>query len=110
MGRTLRVPDVIVTRGRPADLDDGVADPADVVLVAEVQSPSTATNDRVTKPWEYARAGIPHYWRVEPAGPTLEVHVLAGDVYRLLGRWTGEEELVLDEPVPLRFRPADLLR
>ena len=110
MGRTVRVPDVIVARGRARDLDDGATPVRDVVLLVEVESPWTRTNDRVTKAWEYARAGIGHYWRVEPHGPTVEVHVLAGDAYRLLGRYAGEEEVALTEPVALRFRPADLLR
>lgn len=36
-----------------------------MALVVEVVSPSTKTQDRVTKPVQYAEAGIPCYWRVE---------------------------------------------
>jgi Uma2 family endonuclease len=31
----------------------------------EVESPSSLTEDRVTKPAQYAAAGIRHYWRIE---------------------------------------------
>lgn len=38
--------------------------PRDVVLVVEVVSPGSETNDTVTKFAEYAKAGIAHYWIV----------------------------------------------
>lgn len=47
--------------------------PVDVVLAVEVVSPGSETDDRREKPFEYAEAGIPFYWRVELA-PELAVH------------------------------------
>jgi Uma2 family endonuclease len=44
-------------------------DPAEVLLAIEIVSPGSAGLDRHLKPVEYARAGIPHFWRVERDGP-----------------------------------------
>lgn len=60
--RNVRCPDVVVyKRGDP----DKMVHADRVALVVEVVSPSTKTQDRVTKPVQYAEAGIPCYWRVE---------------------------------------------
>ncbi|MBF6044302.1 Uma2 family endonuclease [Streptomyces sp. NRRL B-1677] len=40
--------------------------PAEAVLLAvEVVSPDSEARDRMTKPFKYACAGIPHFWRVD---------------------------------------------
>ena len=53
---------------------------ADVVLAVEVVSPESVERDRDTKPHKYARAGIPHFWRVEMSGdaerPVVHVYEL----------------------------------
>ncbi|GHC58965.1 Uma2 family endonuclease [Streptomyces cinnamoneus] len=36
-----------------------------VLLAVEVVSPDSEARDQMTKPFKYARAGIPHFWRVE---------------------------------------------
>ncbi|MGW9069387.1 Uma2 family endonuclease [Streptomyces yangpuensis] len=58
------------------------------VLVAEITSASTATQDRVEKSVAYARAGIPLYLLVDahaPGGPTVTLYgEPRGDVYRVL--------------------------
>ncbi len=41
--------------------------------VCEILSPSNADRDRVEKLETYFKAGIPHYWIVDPAAGTLEV-------------------------------------
>ena len=56
-------------------------------LVMEVASPSTKRTDRTDKAEEYARAGIPEYWLADPDARTVEVFVLKGQRYELLGRW-----------------------
>ncbi|GAA0933295.1 Uma2 family endonuclease [Nonomuraea longicatena] len=50
----------------------------DVVLAVEVVSPESKTRDRDRKPVLYARAGIPHFWRVESqeGRPVVHVHEL----------------------------------
>ncbi|MFD6878037.1 MULTISPECIES: Uma2 family endonuclease [unclassified Streptomyces] len=69
-------PDVIVCR------EDVLTDlaqtrfPAEAVLLAiEVVSPESVDRDRETKPLKYARAGIPHYWRVENKDGRAVVYV-----------------------------------
>jgi Uma2 family endonuclease len=59
-------PDIVVV---PVDADTGPGQtwfgPEDVLLAVEVVSAESTERDRETKPRKYARAGIPHYWRVE---------------------------------------------
>jgi Uma2 family endonuclease len=68
-----RNPDVLVVAA--AGLDRGACRvlPEHVVLAIEIVSPGSESTDREIKPHEYARAGIPHYWRVE-IDPELVVH------------------------------------
>jgi Uma2 family endonuclease len=92
-----RRPDVVVYRaGIP---DDEVLRPADVVLAAEVTSPASVTTDRVDKPGEYAAAGIPRYWRLDPAESAVYAYRLTptGGSYLLEGKYTGR--LAVTEPV-----------
>lgn len=50
-------------------------------LVVEVMSPDDPQRDRVTKMQEYAQAGIPEYWLLDPRTATLEVYALRHDEY-----------------------------
>ena len=109
LGRSLRAPDVVVVRRHPASRTSATDAAEDVVLAVEVLSPTTETSDRVTKPFEYARGGIQHYWLLDPDEPSLSVHVLHRGGYRSVGTWRGDEEVDVARPVPLRFRPVDLL-
>lgn len=100
-----REPDLLVLRR------DGArgkhASPADVLLAVEVMSPSSRTDDRLVKPAQYAAAGIPHYWRIEPDVPVLVTYALEGDVYRETARCTDEVDV--EQPIAVRFRLPDLL-
>ncbi|MFF0060032.1 Uma2 family endonuclease [Streptomyces sp. NPDC005279] len=59
-------PDVFVVRGEAIEESDQTRFPAESVMLAiEVVSTDSVTRDRETKPVKYARAKIPHYWRVE---------------------------------------------
>ena len=109
LGRSLRAPDVVVVRRDPASRTTAADAAQDVVLAVEVLSPTTETSDRVTKPFEYARGGIEHYWLLDPEGPSLTVHVLEPEGYRRVGTWRQDDEVVVVTPVRVRFRPADLL-
>jgi Uma2 family endonuclease len=79
----------------------------DVLLAVEVMSPSSVKNDRITKPVQYAAAGIPHFWRLELDPLVLLTYALDGETYRETGRF--DDEAVTDEPVALRFRLGDLM-
>ena len=50
-------------------------------LVAEVVSPDDPDRDLVENRADYAEAGIPEYWIVDPRNETVTVLVLAGDAY-----------------------------
>lgn len=54
--------------------------------VCEVLSPSNATNDTVKKLRGYHRAGVPHYWIVDPSEETLTVLRWAPEGYLLTQR------------------------
>ena len=68
--------------------------PEHVLLVAEIVSPGSETTDRVVKVDQYAKAGIPFYWRIEqaPTGvPIVYTYVLdpATKAYRDGEMFTG---------------------
>jgi Uma2 family endonuclease len=56
-------------------------------LVMEVMSPDDPKRDRETKKREYAMAGIPEYWLIEPVNQIVRVFVLDSDAdgYRTHG-------------------------
>ncbi len=65
---TVRRPDLIVTtREARARLrrEGGILNASEVLVVAEIVSPSSVRTDYMIKRAEYADAGIPHYWIVD---------------------------------------------
>jgi Uma2 family endonuclease len=50
-------------------------------LVAEIVSPDNPERDTEEKPVDYAAAGIPEYWIINPLKNTISVLVLEGDAY-----------------------------
>ncbi|MFF0058333.1 Uma2 family endonuclease [Streptomyces microflavus] len=89
---TNRRPDVIVYRAETIDL--APTRPEHVLLVVEVVSPGSETTDRIVKVDQYAKAGIPFYWRVEQAAtgvPIMYTYVLdsATKAYRDGEMFTG---------------------
>lgn len=91
LGTDGRVPDVGVVRaGVPVRRRQVGRPPEQWVLVVEVVSRSSRKTDRLFKPVEYARAGIPAYWRLElEPEPLLVVSRLAGDRYDVVQELTG---------------------
>ncbi len=73
-------PDLCVVRAAAvADLNVDRFAPEDVILAVETVDPDSAIRDRERKPQLYARAGIPHLWRVEMTGddrPVVYVYEL----------------------------------
>jgi Uma2 family endonuclease len=63
--------------------------PAD--LVVEIVSPESQTRDRKVKFREYALAGVPEYWLIDPLAQTVEVFWLAsvGDYRPVTADTTG---------------------
>ncbi|TPQ23796.1 Uma2 family endonuclease [Streptomyces sporangiiformans] len=97
-------PDVVVVR------EDVVEDPEQtrfpveaVVLAVEVVSPDSEARDRETKPIKYARAKIPHYWRVENEKGLAAVH--AFELEPTTGTYTSvgifRERMKMSVPFPV---------
>lgn len=72
----------------------------DVLLAVEVVSPDSAARDRETKPRKYAKAGIPHFWRVESNHGKPVVYVYERDDHTETYVPTGifHERLKVDVP------------
>ncbi|MQA83994.1 MAG: Uma2 family endonuclease [Streptosporangiales bacterium] len=108
-GRIL-IPDLVVTtRGGEVTMFH----PGDILLVAEVVSPSTASMDRVLKSHLYATAGIRWYLQVEPMTPeppVLRLYELAGSTYTEHAHAGPGETLALPEPLSGSLEPATLLK
>ena len=68
-------------------------------LIVEILSPGTAVYDRQTKFQVYAAAGVREYWLVDPDGCTVEVNVLRGQAYALLGNF-GPADQMRSEVLP----------
>lgn len=66
-------PDLFVIRSPEGDRPVGTIDLADLLLVVEVLSPSTAVYDAHKKRKLYQDAGIPQYWIVDHAARTVAV-------------------------------------
>jgi Uma2 family endonuclease len=103
--RNYRIPDLVVAwrerlRTRPVSLR-----PADIVLVVEVVSPGSMTTDRITKPAQYAAAGIAHYWRVEtdPISVTAYRLTPGTNTYTEVASWRGGEIARLSSPFPVQI-------
>ena len=81
-------------------------------LVVEVVSPDDPDRDLVEKRADYAEAGIPEYWIVDPRDATITVLAFEGDAYvehgvfavgdtaasRLLDGFTADVTTVFDAP------------
>ena len=60
-------------------------------LVMEVVGPDDPERDKVTKRREYAQAGIPEYWIVDPTDSSITVLTLKGQEYALSGEFGSDE-------------------
>ncbi|MEU1277909.1 Uma2 family endonuclease [Streptomyces sp. NPDC005805] len=94
-------PDVVVVPEHVIQDPEQTRFPAQTVLLAiEVVSPESLTRDRETKPLKYARAKIPHYWRVENEAGKAVVYVF--DLEPSTGVYTPtgifRERLKVDAP------------
>lgn len=103
------IPDLVVIRDVDPELCNFPA--AQVLLAAEIVSPSSRSDDRFRKPGLYAQAGIPVYLRVELDPPHIVAYGLGpGGRYVETGRAEPGQVLVLTEPFSVTIDPASLLR
>lgn len=107
---TVRDPDLVVVNRSVVDRNPVRVDAADVVLVIEIVSPGSRRTDLVMKLYEYAKAGIEHYWIVDLDADTDErflTHVLNAGTYHRVEALSGEQ-VRIEEPVALDFSLDDL--
>ena len=94
----VRVPDMAVVSGELIDSNPERLSAEDVLIAIEIMEPGTRETDTGRKRVEYAEAGIPHYWVVDPAEP---VSLAAQSTFV-----TGE--FVATEPFPIKLDLTDL--
>lgn len=109
----VRQPDVLVL---PSALAVTLPLQVPPLLAVEVVSADSFERDVVTKRAEYARAGLRHYWVIDPrAQDPADCEIVAyastaeGEELIEVGRARGLEPLVLTEPFPVTVRPAHLV-
>ncbi|WP_419184511.1 Uma2 family endonuclease [Streptomyces coelicoflavus] len=93
-------PDILLTTAS-YDPDRTWYAPEDVALVIEVVSEESADRDRSLKPFKYAQARIPHFWRVEDEAGTPTVHTYELDVMTSSYVATGIHRNRLKVSVPI---------
>jgi len=88
----MREPDIMFMlnehKDRIQDQDWDVPD-----LAIEVLSPSSVDMDKHTKGNEYARAGIPEYWIIDPETKTTDILRLSGGSYQTTAHLTAKDKL-----------------
>jgi Uma2 family endonuclease len=98
----VRAPDLVVVAAEAAEANPPRFTPDQVLVAVEVISPGSRNTDTITKPAEYAAAGIPYYWVIDLEPPlSLTAYHLAGDFgYQeapaVTGRYTTSEPVSLD--------------
>jgi Uma2 family endonuclease len=108
LARSVYVPDVVVVETAVAVAEPRALPPAAVPLVVEVLSPGNRTTDLVTKRTEYAAAGIPHYWIVDPDVPSLLALRLQGREYIESARVDGNDPYRTTDPFEVVLVPGQL--
>ncbi|MGW0093318.1 Uma2 family endonuclease [Streptomyces sp. NPDC003328] len=83
--------------------------PVEVALAIEVVSDESADRDRSLKPFTYARANIPHYWRIEEEDGLPVIHTYELDETTRAYVATGIHRDRMKTAVPFRI-DIDLIR
>lgn len=107
---SVRDPDIAVIRSEAVEGRTVRVPATDVVLIVEIVSAGSRSMDHVMKRYEYAKAGIEHYWIVDPEAPSGEwflAYRLDGEEYRPIAAVAGEQ-VHMHEPVDIRFTLGQL--
>lgn len=92
-GKKYREPDVVyLSAERVRRTDEQYPEGADLVMEVVSGAVSDRYRDLIEKREEYARAGIPEYWIVDPEMKRVTVLTLAGDSYAVHGEFGQGEE------------------
>jgi len=85
-----REPDIMIWRTENLHrIGEKDSDPPD--LAVEIHSPSNPEPDQETKFQEYAQAGIPEYWMIDPQARMISVYSLENRVYKLVSRFRPDD-------------------
>src|SRR5438309_1435029 len=93
-----REPDIVLFRPHRVKDVHGQPEGADLVVEVVSEGEENRKRDLVTKPQEYAAAGISEYWVVDPQQRQITVLVLEGQTYRehgIFGRGTEASSVLL---------------
>ncbi|MFW5972328.1 MAG: Uma2 family endonuclease [Bacillota bacterium] len=77
-------PDILFISGERREIMREVRIDGPCDLVVEIMSPSNYRKDRLKKMEIYRKAGIPHYWLLDPEENILEAYYLKGENYLLI--------------------------
>jgi Uma2 family endonuclease len=84
----IRQPDVVYMKAENARRrHEKYWDGADLVMEVVSPDPKDRERDLETKPREYARAGIPEYWIIDPQEKVIRVLTLVGKAYKVHGEF-----------------------
>lgn len=84
-------PDLVVVCDRSQLQGSHIEGPP--ALVVEVLSLSSRARDRVRKLRLYAETGVREYWLIEPSDQVVEVLLLDGNSYRIVGPFSATDTL-----------------
>ena len=84
-------PDLLIV-GNPAQITQRAVEGAPL-LVVEILSPSTRSQDRGVKMRRYAELAVAHYWIVDPDAERIECLRLEGSAYRIVTEASVPETL-----------------
>ncbi len=78
-------PDILFVSGARKEIirEARIDGPCDLVI--EIISPTSRRKDRLQKMVIYRKAGVPHFWLVDPEANTLEAFLLRNENYALVG-------------------------
>lgn len=85
-----REPDIVYA-ARDRKIEEQFVEGADLVIEVVSLEKRDRDRDLVQKPLEYAAAGIPEYWIVDPKEQTVTVLALDGEQYRVHGEFNPGE-------------------
>lgn len=88
---TVIQPDLFFVSGNQKEMVKDTHIDGPPAMVIEIISPSTGSRDRVQKMSVYKKAGVQHYWLVNPEEKTMECFALRGGDYYLAAAGLDQE-------------------
>jgi Uma2 family endonuclease len=85
-------PDIVYIPQNKLDMIKDIRIEGTPDLVVEIISPSSVRHDRHNKFYLYLEAGVSEYWLIDPTEKTVEIYVLRGEAYALLGSFGLKDE------------------